>query len=253
MLAKNPSCPQMAFFIVNHGIPTVSLGFSSEQSLLFGGILTAINSLTQSETGMGHLDDIQAKEGRIYIQNAGQDALVGFFVWSKTGFPQKINQQMKVLAGALGSRYLSDYVFNRAFEEILLVGALPDKFQVILSFQSIFSWRKQMKGCPFRLTDTLEQALDKIDTSVFDQIELAINDLCFPEKIENAIDAAVWWSLGSLLEDSVSPLITCRNIDRIIPNLRLKIKKMMLDEIRKKGPVKLLKESLSGVEFQWPQ
>ena len=252
-MAKKPSCPQMAFFIVNHGIPTVSLGFSSEQSLLFGGILTAINSLTQSETGMGHLDDIQAKEGRIYIQNAGQDALVGFFVWSKTGFPQKINQKMKVLAGALGSRYLTDYVFNLAFEEILLVGALPDKFQVILSFQSIFSWRKQMKECPFRLTDTLEQALDKIDTSIFDQIEMAINDLCFPEKIENAIDAAVWWSLGSLLEDSVSPLITCRNIGRIIPNLRLKIKKMMLDEIRKKGPIKLLKESLLGVEFQWPQ
>ncbi|MHA2073157.1 MAG: hypothetical protein ACXACU_12830 [Candidatus Hodarchaeales archaeon] len=252
-MAKKPSCPQMAFFIVNHGIPTVSLGFSSEQSLLFGGILSAINSLTQSETGMGHLDDIQAKEGRIYIQNAGQDALVGFFVWSKTGFPQKINRRMKVLAGALGSRYLSDYVFNQAFDEILLVGALPDKFQVILGYQSIFTWRKQLKECPFRLTDTLENALDKIDTSIFDQIDLTVIDLTFPEKIENAIDAAVWWALGSLLEDSVSPLITCRNIDQIIPNLRLKIKEMMSDEIREKGPIKLLKESLSGVDFKWPQ
>ncbi len=53
----------MAFFIVTNGIPTVSVGFSSEQSLLFGGILTAINSLVNSETGMGQLDDIQAKEG----------------------------------------------------------------------------------------------------------------------------------------------------------------------------------------------
>ena len=134
MAKKKPQCPQMAFFIVNHGIPTVSLGFSSEQSLLFGGILTAINSLTQSETGMGQLNDIQAKEGRIYIQTTGQDAMVGFFIWQKTGFPRQISQQMKVLAGGLGARYLSDYMFNPAFDEILLIGSLPDKFQIKLVY-----------------------------------------------------------------------------------------------------------------------
>ena len=256
-MAKKPSCPQMAFFIVNNGIPTVSLGFSSEQSILFGGILTAINSLTESETGMGQLDDIQAKEGRIYIQNVSHDAnssqLVGFFVWSKAGFPRIISRQMKLLAGALGLRYIADYVYNTAFQEILLVGSLPDKFQMRLGLQSIGTWRKQLKECPFQLTDTMENQLAKIDSSIFDQLELTISDLTFPEKIENAVDSASWWALGSLLENSVASLITCRNIDQIIPNLRLKIKKMMSDEIRNHGPIKLLKESLKGVEFKWPQ
>ncbi len=254
-MAKNkPLCPQMAFFIVNHGIPTVSLGFSSEQSLLFGGILTAINSLTQSETGMGQLNDIQAKEGRIYIQSAGQDAMVGFFVWSKTGFPQQISQKMKLLAGGLGARYLSNYVFNPAFEEILLIGSLPDKFQIMLGYQAIFNWRKQLRDSPFRVTDTLEKQITKIDRSIFEKLGLNISDLTFPARIENAIDTAVWFALESALEDSVSSLITARNIDQIIPILRLKIKKLMADEIKNRGPAALLKEALlQGVVFDWPQ
>ncbi|MFX1538643.1 MAG: hypothetical protein ACFFDI_31030 [Promethearchaeota archaeon] len=254
MAKKKPLCPQMAFFIVNHGIPVVSLGFSSEQSLLFGGILTAINSLTQSETGMGQLNDIQAKEGRIYIQSAGQDAMVGFFVWSKTGFPQEISQQMKLLAGGLGARFLSDYEYNPAFEEILLVGSLPEKFQVKLGYQSIFNWRKQMKDSPFRETNTLEGQLTSIDRSIFDELGLDLSDLTFPERIENAIDLAVWFALGSALEANVSPLITARNIDQIIPNLRVMIKKLMAEEIEHRGPAALLKEALlQGVEFNWPQ
>ena len=254
MAKKKPRCPQMAFFIVSHGIPVVSLGFSSEQSLLFGGILTAINSLTQSETGMGQLNDIQAKEGRIYIQSAGQDAMVGFFVWSKTGFPQEISQQMKLLSGGLGARFLSDYEYNPFFEDILLVGSLPDKFQVMLGYQSIFNWRKQMKDSPFRVTDTLEDQLTKIDRSIFDELGLDLSDLTFPERIENAIDLAVWFALGSALESSVSSLITARNIDQIIPNLRLRIKKLMADEIKQHGPAALLKEALlQGVVFEWPR
>lgn len=253
MAKLKPSCPQMAFFIVHHGIPVVSLGFSSEQSLLFGGILTAINSLTQSETGMGQLNDIQAKEGRIYIQSAGQDAMVGFFVWSKTGFPQEISQQMKLLAGGLGARFLSDYEYNPAFEQVLLVGSLPDKFQVKLGYHSIFNWRKQMKDSPFRETNTLEEQLTRIDRSIFDELGLDLSDLTFPERIENAIDSAVWFALGSALESSVSSLITARNIDQIIPNLRLKIKKLMAKEIRDHGPAALLKEALlQGVTFDWP-
>ncbi|MFX0016519.1 MAG: hypothetical protein ACFFB2_16410 [Promethearchaeota archaeon] len=253
MVKKKPQCPQMAFFIVSHGIPTVSLGFSSEQSLLFGGILTAINSLTQSETGMGQLNDIQAKEGRIYIQNAGQDALVGFFVWSKTGFPQQISQQMRVLAGGLGARYLSDYIFNSAFEEILMVGSLPSKFQIKLGYQSIFNWRKQLRDSPFHVTDTLEEQLRNVDRSIFEKLGLALSDLTFPERIENAIDSAVWFALESALEDSVSSLITARNIDQIIPNLRLKIKNLMAEEIKQRGPAALLKKALlQGVVFDWP-
>lgn len=242
----------MAFFIVSHGIPVVSLGFSSEQSILFGGILTAINSLTSSETGMGQLNDIQAKEGRIYIQSAGQDAMVGFFVWG-AGFPQEISQQMKLLAGGLGARFLSDYEYNPAFEEVLLVGSLPDKFQVKLGYQSIFNWRKQMKDSPFRETNTLEEQLTKIDRSIFDELGLDLSDLTFPERIENAIDLAVWFALRSALEASVSSLITARNIDQIIPNLRLKIKKLMAQEIEQRGPAALLKEALQGVVFEWPQ
>ncbi|MFW9904145.1 MAG: hypothetical protein ACFFFH_07430 [Candidatus Thorarchaeota archaeon] len=254
MAEKKPLCPQMAFFIVNHGIPVVSLGFSSEQSILFGGILTAINSLTSSETGMGQLNDIQAKEGRIYIQSAGQEAMVGFFVWSKTGFPQEISQQMRLLAGGLGARFLSDYDYNPAFEEILLVGSLPDKFQVKLGYQSIFNWRKQMKDSPFRETNTLEEQLTKIDRTIFDKLGLDLSDLTFPERTENAIDLAVWFALGSVLETSVSPLITARNIDQIIPNLRLKIKKLMANEIKHRGPAALLKKALlQGVVFDWPQ
>jgi hypothetical protein len=248
---KKPICPQIAFFIVSHGIPTVSLGFSNEQSLLFGGILTAINSLTESETGMGQLNDIQAKEGRIYIQNAGQDALVGFFVWSKTGFPQEISRQMKTLAGSLGSRYMADYIFNPAFEEILLVGALPDKYQYRLGYQSIFDWRKQLRESPFQLTDTLEEKLEKIDRSIFEGLSLSY--LCFPEKIENAIDQAVWEAIGTALEGDASPLITSRNIDKILFNLRLRVKELMNEEIRRRGPTALLKKSFKGVLFEWPQ
>ncbi len=244
----------MAFFIVNHGIPTVSLGFPSEQSsLLFGGILTAITQLTESETGMGQLDDIQAQNGRIYLQNMGQDSLVGFFVWSKTGFPQQINRQMKVLAGVLGSRYLSEYLFNPVFQEILLIGALPEKFQVYLSFQSIFTWRKQMKESPFRLTNTLEEELAKIDGRLFNDLGLTLSDLTFPEKIENSIDRAVWWALGSALKTDVSPLITAKNIDQIIQNLRFRIKKLMAHEIKARGPARLLKDSLREVKFEWPR
>ncbi|MFX0182418.1 MAG: hypothetical protein ACFE95_04970 [Candidatus Hodarchaeota archaeon] len=251
MAKKKPICPQMAFFIVSHGIPTVSLGFSSEQSLLFGGILTAINNLTSTETGMGQLNDIQAKEGRIYIQDAGQDALVGFFVWSKTGFPQEISQQMKILAGALGSRYMVDYVYNPAFEEILLIGALPDKFQIKLSYQSIFAWRKQLRESPFRVTDDLEQQLAKIGRSIFDNLTLP--DLTFPERIENAIDNAVWETLGFALKNDVAPLITARNIDQIILPLRAKIKNLMAEEIQQKGPTSILKKAIQGVEFDWPR
>ena len=120
-MAKKPIAPQIAFFIVNHGIPTVSIGFSNEQSVLFGGILTAISSLTSSETSMGMLDDIQAEKGRIFIQNVGHDSLVGFFIWHKARFAQKIEGQLKVLTGILGTRYLADYLSNPAFEEILLV------------------------------------------------------------------------------------------------------------------------------------
>lgn len=251
MAQKKPVCPQMAFFIVRHGIPTVSLGFSSEQSLMFGGILTAINSLTESETGMGQLDDIQAKEGRIYIQNAGQDALVGFFVWSKTGFPQHINRQMKVLAGVLGSRFLAEYVYNPTFEEALLVGSLPDKFQFKLSYQSIFAWRKQLRECPFRVTDTLEIQLQQVNETIFN--DFGLPDFTFPEKIENAIDHAVWNTIGSILHNDISPLITARNIDHIILKLRTKIKKLMAEEILKRGPTAILKKELQGVEFKWPQ
>lgn len=255
MAKKKPHCPQMAFFIVSHGIPTVSIGFSSEQSLLFGGILTAINSITQSETGMGQLNDIQAEEGRIYIQSAGQDdAMVGFFVWSKTGFPQQISQKMKVLAGGLGARYLSEYVFNPAFDEILLVGSLPDKFQIKMGYQTIFNWRKQLRDSPFRETDTLEEQLTKIDRSIFKKFGLELSDLTFPERIENAIDSAVWFALETALENSVSSLITSRNIDQIIPNLRMKIKTLMAEEIKDNGPAALLKEALlQGVVFDWPQ
>ncbi|MFX0171180.1 MAG: hypothetical protein ACFE9L_04610 [Candidatus Hodarchaeota archaeon] len=251
MTKKKPICPQMAFFLVTHGIPTVSIGFSSEQSLLFGGILTAINNLTSSETGMGQLNDIQAKEGRIYIQNAGQDALVGFFIWGKTGLPQEISLQMKILAGALGSRYLADYVYNPAFKEILMIGALPEKFQVKLSYQSIFTWRKQLRESPFRTTDTLEQQLAQIDSSIFDS--LALPDFTFPERIENAIDNTVWETLGLALKNDIVPLITARNIDQLILPLRIKIKNLMTEEIRRKGPASILKRAIQGVEFDWPR
>ena len=254
MVRKKPQCPRMAFFIVTHGVPTVSIGFSSEQSLLFGGILTAINSLTESETGMGHLNDIQAKEGRIYIQRTERDALVGFFVWSRTGFPEEISQQMRVLSGGLGARYLSEYVFNTDFEQFLQVGALPEKYQIKLGYQSIFNWRKQVRESPFRETDTLEKQLGKIDRSIFDRLGLNLSDLTFPERIENAINNAVWIALKSALEADVSPLITSRNIDQLIPSLRLKIKNLMTEEIRQIGPAALLKKALlQGVAFDWPQ
>jgi hypothetical protein len=243
----------MAFFIVSNGIPTVSLGFSNEQSVLFGGILTAINSLTQSETGMGQLDDIQAQNGRIYIQQAGQEALVGFFVWSKTGFPQEVSQQMKVLSSGLGASYLSGYVFNPFFEEILRIGSLPDKNQIKLTYQSIFTWRKQIKDVPFRLTDTLEGELDRIDNSIFNDIGLALEDLTFPERVENAIDNTVWFALKSALETDISKLITSRKIGLLIPKLRVKVKKLISEEIQRRGPGALLKKVLEGVTFEWPQ
>ncbi|UCE12711.1 MAG: hypothetical protein JSV04_11015 [Candidatus Heimdallarchaeota archaeon] len=251
---KKPICPQMAFFIVNQGIPTVSLGFSSEQSMLLSGILTAINNLTQAESGMGHLNDIQAKEGRIYIQVVKKDVMVGFFVWSRTGFPRRISQQMKVLAGGLGSFYLSEYLVNPAFEELLLIGSLPEKFQGKLAYQSVFTWRKQIRESPFRETDKLEEQLNRIDRSIFDHLGLDLSDLTFPEKIENAVDNAVWAAVGSILENDISPLITARNIDQIIPNLRLRIKALMTEEIRRQGPAALLKEALlQGVTFDWPR
>jgi hypothetical protein len=250
---KKPVAPQIAFFIVNHGIPTVSIGFSNEQSVLFGGILTAISSLTSSETGMGMLDDIQAQKGRIFIQKVGQDSLVGFFIWSKTPFAKKVEGQMKVLAGVLGSNYLSEYVWNPAFEEVLLVGSLPDKFQVKLGYQSVLSWRKQVKYSPFRETDTLEKLMDKnITRELFDEeLKLDLSDLTYAEKIENAIDSAMWLALGSLLKNDMSILMTSRNIDKILPRLRLKIKQMISEEINLNGPAAILKETLSGVEFHW--
>ena len=253
MARKKPVAPQIAFFIVNHGIPTVSIGFSNEQSVLFGGILTAISSLTSSETGMGMLDDIQAQNGRIFIQNAGQDSLVGFFIWSKTPFAQKIEGQLKVLGGVLGYNYLSDYVWNPAFEEILLVGSLPDKFQVKLCYQSVLSWRKQVKYSPFRETDALEKLIEKnINQQFFDnELNLSLEDLTYAEKIENAIDSATWLALGSLLKRDMSILMTSRNIESILPKLRSKIKIMISEEISRNGPAAILKETLSGVEFHW--
>ncbi|MHA2202146.1 MAG: hypothetical protein ACW991_00520, partial [Candidatus Hodarchaeales archaeon] len=59
--------------------------------------------------------------------------------------------------------------------------------------------------------------------------------------------------LGSALEASVSSLITAQNIGQIIPILRLKIKKLMAEEIKHHGPAALLKEALlQGVVFDWP-
>ncbi len=250
---KSPVAPQIAFFIVNHGIPTVSIGFSNEQSVLFGGILTAISSLTSSETGMGLLDDIQAEKGRIFIQNVGHDSLVGFFIWSKSHFAQKIESQIKVLSGVLGHKYLSDYVWNPAFEEILLVGALPERFQVKLCYQAVVAWRKQVRHSPFRETDTLEKLINEIDRSFITQeLGLSLQDLTYAEKIENAINEAVWLTLGSLLKNDMSILITARKIEGILPTLRSKIKSIISEEISKQGPAALLKQALSETEFHWP-
>jgi len=248
---KKPVAPQIAFFLVNHGIPTVSIGFSNEQSILFGGILTAISSLTSSETGMGMLDDIQAQNGRIFIQNVGDDSLVGFFIWNKTPFAQKIERQLKVLAGMFGTRYLSDYVYNPIFEEILLVGALPDKFQVKLCYQSVVAWRKQVRHSPFRETDTLSKLLGKIDRTFLDELGLSVSDLTFAEKIENAIDTAAWSALGSVLKNDMSILITARDIDSIVPNLRSQMKSLIVDEIGKNGPASHLKKCLAEVKLAY--
>jgi len=248
---KKPVAPQIAFFLVNHGIPTVSIGFESEQSILFGGILTAISSLTSSETGMGMLDDIQAQNGRIFIQNVGDDSLVGFFIWNKTPFAHKIERQLKVLAGMFGTRYLSDYVYNPLFEEILLVGALPDKFQVKLCYQTVVAWRKQVRHSPFRETNTLSKLLGKIDRTFLDDLGLSVSDLTFAEKIENAIDNAVWAALGSVLKNDMSILITARDIDSIVPNLRSQMKSLIVDEIGKNGPVSYLKKCLTEVKLAY--
>jgi hypothetical protein len=248
---KKPIAPQIAFFLVNHGIPTVSIGFSDEQSILFGGILTAISSLTSSETGMGMLDDIQAQKGRILIQKVGDDSLIGFFIFHNSIFTQKIERQLKVLAGMLGTRYLSDYVYNPLFAEVLLIGALPEKFQVKLCYQAVVAWRKQVRHSPFRETDTLAKLLGKIDREFLDDLGLSISDLTFAEKIENAIDTAVWTALGSVLKDDMAILITARDIDSIIPNLRFQIKNIIIDEIGKNGPASHLKKSLSEVKLAY--
>ena len=254
MARRKPVAPPIAFFIVNHGIPTVSIGFSNEQSVLFGGILTAISSLTSSETGMGMLDDIQAEKGRIFIQNVGNDSLVGFFIWSKTHFVQKIESQIKVLAGVLGNKYLSDFVWNPAFEEILLVGALPDRFQVKLCYQAVVAWRKQVRHSPFRETDTLEKLLLEIDRDfITEELGLSLTDLTYAEKIENVITEAVWLALGSLLKNDMSILITARKIEFIIPTLRSKIKAMISEEISRAGPAAVLKHAIKDTEFQWPE
>jgi gas vesicle protein len=250
---RKPEAPQIAFFIVNHGIPTVSIGFSNEQSVLFGGILSAISSLTSSETGMGMLDDIQAEKGRIFIQNVGHDSLVGFFIWSKTHFAKKIESQIKVLAGVLGNKYLSDYIWNPAFEEILMVGALPERFQVKLCYQAVVAWRKQVRHSPFRETDTLEKLLLQIDRDFITQeLGLSLTDLTYAEKIENVINEAVWLALGSLLKNDMSILLTARKIESIIPTLRSKIKSMISEEISRQGPAALLKQALTDTQFHWP-
>jgi hypothetical protein len=249
---RKPVAPQIAFFIVNHGIPTVSIGFESEQSVLFGGILTAISSLTSSETGMGLLDDIQAEKGRIFIQNVGHDSLVGFFIWSKTHFSQKIEGQIKVLAGVLGNKYLSDYVWNPAFEEILLVGSLPERFQVKLCYQAVVAWRKQVRYSPFRETDTLEKLISEIDRDfITKKLGLSLSDLTYAEKIENVINEAVWLTLGSLLKNDMSILITARKFETILPTLRSKIKAMISEEVRSQGPAAVLKQALDDKEFHW--
>ncbi|MHA2390153.1 MAG: hypothetical protein ACXACW_15640, partial [Candidatus Hodarchaeales archaeon] len=254
MARRKPAAPQIAFFIVNHGIPTVSIGFSNEQSVLFGGILTAISSLTSSETGMGLLDDIQAEKGRIFIQNVGHDSLVGFFIWSKTHFEQKIEGQIKVLAGVLGNKYLSDYIWNPAFEEILLVGSLPERFQVKLCYQAVVAWRKQVRHSPFRETDTLEKLLTGIDKDfIQDALGLTLADLTYAEKIENVINEAVWLALGSLLKDDMSILITARKIESILPTLRSKIKTIITQEINRQGPAAVLNQVMKDIEFHWPE
>jgi hypothetical protein len=248
---KKPVAPPIAFFLVNHGIPTVSIGFSDEQSILFGGILTAISSLTSSETGMGMLDDIQAQNGRIFIQKVGDDSLVGFFIFRPLPFDQKVERQLKVLAGMLGTRYLSDYVYNPMFEEILLIGALPEKFQVKLGYQAVVAWRKQVRHSPFKETDTLSKLLKKIDRKFLDNLGLSVSDLTFAEKIENTIDTAVWTALGSVLKNDMSILITARDIGSILPSLRSQMKNLIIDEIGRKGPASHLKKGLAEVKSSY--
>ncbi|MHA1542686.1 MAG: hypothetical protein ACTSQH_06895, partial [Candidatus Hodarchaeales archaeon] len=251
MARKKPVAPPIAFFLVNHGIPTVSIGFSDEQSILFGGILTAISSLTSSETGMGMLDDIQAQNGRIFIQKVGDDSLVGFFIYRPLPFDQKVERQLKVLAGMLGTRYLSDYVYNPMFEEILLIGALPEKFQVKLGYQAVLAWRKQVRHSPFKETDTLSKLLKKIDRKFLDDLGLSVIDLTFAEKIENAIDTAVWIALGSVLKNDMSILITARDIGSILPNLRSQMKNLFIDEVGRNGPASHLKKCLAEVKSSY--
>ncbi|MCK5342422.1 MAG: hypothetical protein KAR20_03410, partial [Candidatus Heimdallarchaeota archaeon] len=197
--------------------------------------------------------DIQAEKGRIFIQNVGHDSLVGFFIWSKTHFEKKIESQIKVLAGVLGNKYLSDYIWNPAFEEILLVGALPNRFQVTLCYQAVVAWRKQVRHSPFRETDTLEMLLSKIDRDfIREELGLSLTDLTYAEKIENVITEAVWLTLGSLLKDDMSILLTARKIESIIPTIRSKTKLMITEEINRHGPAAMLKQALKDREFHWP-
>ena len=96
--------------------------------------------------------------------------------------------------------------------------------------------------------------LEYDDRSIFEKLGLELSDLTFPERIENAIDSVVWFALETALESSISSLITSRNIGQIIPNLRMKIKTLMAEEIKDRGPAALLKEALlQGVVFDWPQ
>ena len=196
-LLRKYEFPSLAFFIVQNGIPVATLGFSEQKGIMLGGILEAINNLTSHEVKMGKLSEIHAKSGWAYVSDVGNSSFVGFFALGQ--LPFALQQHLRNLVKEIGYIFLTEYAWNEKFVDALNLGSLPLQHVFKLAYDGILVWRKGFEKPPFKLTDTLERAIDLLDSSIIDEEEINIEHFLFTRRFEeyiNKLTYQVWQILA---------------------------------------------------------
>ena len=247
MIRRKIKLPHTAFFIVRNGIPNTTLGFSEHEGVLFGGIITALNDLTSAEVGIGRLDVIEAEEGHIITTAMPDGSIIGFFIKGKKLGPNLI-KSIRDLTTILGLNFWQRYSLDQQFQETLEHGTLPEKYQIEIAYNAVRVWRKNQLDFPFQETNDLEKFIRNLNVSIIEETDanIQIDELIFPSKfiyLEQYLYHAI---LKHYLQKDVSPLLVAKNIEILPYILRARVKNVLNQYLRERGPIKVFKKLITS-------
>ncbi len=246
MFRRKIKLPHTAFFIVRNGIPNTTLGFSEHESVLFGGIITALNDLTSAEVGIGRLDIIEAEEGHIITTSVPDGSIIGFFIKGRKLGPNLI-KSIRDLTTIIGLNFWHKYSLDKSFQETLEHGTLPDKYQIGVTYSSVRIWRKNQIDFPFQETNDLEKFIRGLNEGIIDELQanIQMDELIFPSKYFHLEEYLYHTILKHYLQKDVAPLLVAKNIEIIPYLLRSQVKNILNRYLKTRGPIKIFKEIIS--------